>query len=452
MRPPTTASLPARRALLACALALLLPAARPPAAEERVEALERQVDALSREIEMMKLGGAADTARAVSRFGLGPAASRVYGVSSGVSIGGYGEALFQAFDRERESGQRSSLRDRVDLLRSVLYVGYKFDGDLLFNSEIELEHAGVRDEAEVAVDTTTGRGAVELTGEATMEFAYLDWLPQRSLGVRAGKLLVPLGLVNEMHEPPVFLGARRPEVETRIVPSTWSAIGAGIFGELEGGLSYRAYLMEGLDAAGFGADRPIRGGRQGGSQSLATHPAFAARADYAAVPRISIGGAIYTGDSWQREQPAGGRLRPRVTLFDLHARAEVHGVEWRLLYVEGRLGDAARLSDELGLQGSERLGRAFRGGYAEVSWDVTMLSRLPASWALIPYLRYEEYATQQEVAAPGWEDPANHGNVLTLGAAFKPHPNVVLKLDREERRNDARTETSQWSAALGYLF
>jgi len=423
-------------------LALAAPAL---AEDQRVQELERKVDVLTREIEQMKLGGVADTARAVPRFGFGPAASKVYGVPSGVSIGGYGEALLQAFDRERQDGKRSNLRDRVDLLRSVVYLGYKFSDELLFNSEIEIEHSGVGDEAEVVVDTTTGLGVAELSGEVKMEFAYLDWSRWRSFGLRAGLLLVPLGLVNEMHEPPVFLGARRPEVEMRVIPSTWSAIGAGIFGEFANGIAYRAYLMEGLDASGFSARRPIRGGRQGGSQSLATHPALAARVDYSGAPGLTVGGAFYTGDSWQQAQPPGGGLDARVALYDLHARFEWRSLEARALYARGTLSDASRLSSVLGLA----LGTEFYGAYGEITCDVMPFVQPGSRYGAAPYVRYEEYDTQEGIQP---QDPANHGSVLTAGATLKPHPSVVLKLDREQRRNDADTEVSQWNVALGYLF
>ncbi len=443
-----------RASILLVTIAFAAPAFAAPAlaADERTAELERKVEILAREIEQLRLGAAADTTRAVSRFGFAPAASKVYGAPAGVSIGGYGEALYENFDDAREDGKPSGALDRVDLLRQVLYVGYKFNDELLLNTELEFEHGGVLDEAEVAVDTTTGAGGAELSGEATIEFAYLDWARRREIGLRAGKLLVPLGLVNEMHEPPVFIGARRPEVETRIIPSTWSALGAGIFGELPFGLGYRAYLMEGLDARHFAADAGVRGGRQHGAQSLATRAAFTARLDYSGLPGVLAGAAIFTGNAWQVEQPAGGGLEPVVTLVEAHARLEWRGIEARALYAGGQLRDASRLSDALGLAGKERIGREFFGGYVEAAYDVMPLAYPGTRFAFLPCLRYEESDTQRNVRAPGIDDPANHRTTLTVGAAFKPHPSVVVKADRQRRENDADTGTSQWNLAVGYLF
>ena len=88
---------------------------------------------------------------------------------------------------------------RLDALRLVLYTGYKFNDRIVFNSEIEFEHGGYSDE--------------HTEGEAKVEFAYLDFLINKAFNVRAGMMLVPMGFINELHEPPAFLGARRPQVE-----------------------------------------------------------------------------------------------------------------------------------------------------------------------------------------------------------------------------------------------
>jgi len=437
-----------RRLMLVTSLLLATPAfAQTPApvSEERIHDVEKKLDAAIAEIERMKLSGtsAPDTAVAsVSRHGFGPAASRVYGVTSGPSIGGYGEALYES---------PSGGLPRVDLLRAVFYIGHKFTPTLLFNSEIEFEHAGVRDEAEVAVDPFSGQGAAELTGEVVMEFAYLDWMARPSLGVRAGKVLVPLGLVNEMHEPPVFIGARRPETERFIIPSTWAAVGAGLYGTTARGLEWRAYLMEGLDGAHFSASSGIRSGRQAGSQAVVTHPALAARADWKGTPGLMVGLAGYTGDSWQQNDPAGVDLSARVTITDVHATWRWRNLEVRGLYAMGSLDQAGLLSDELGLTGSDRLGEHFWGGYAEAAYDLAPALMPGSSWGLLPYFRTESYDTQDGVPG-GTENSALERGILTFGLAVKPHPNVVLKTDRESFSDAAGGDASRWNVALGWLF
>jgi hypothetical protein len=145
-------------------------------------------------------------------------------------------------------------------------------------------------------------------------------------------------------------------------------------------------------------------------------------------------------------------LRPTVTLLDAHARLRWQGVEARAVIVRGSLADAAALSDALGLVGSDRLGERLTGGYVEAAYDVAPRIAAGARYGLLPYLRYEQTDTQEDVDATGSEDPAFHQTVLVTGLAFRPDPNVVLKAEREDRRNGTRTETSRWNVAIGYLF
>src|SRR5262249_13796554 len=152
------------------------------------------------------------------------------------------------------------------------------------NSEIEYEHA------------TTGEGGEE-KGEASVEFAYLDFPIGHGVGIRAGELLVPVGMINETHEPTTYLGARRPDVEQLIVPTTWSEIGAGAYGE-SGTISWRALIQASLDASGFTAEG-IREGRQEGSQSKAHDLALSARLDWRPTPGLLLGASIFTGDTGQ---------------------------------------------------------------------------------------------------------------------------------------------------------
>jgi hypothetical protein len=418
----------------------LLFAPRPAHAEDdRVTELERKVDVLTREIEDLKLGAAGvDTAASRPRTGLGlaPAAAKVYGINRGVSIGGYGEMLYENFDRRLEDDSESDAIDQIDLLRNIVYVGFKFDDRLLFNSEIEVEHAVVAGDA---------------GGEVAIEFAYLEWALQREFGLRAGMVLLPVGLVNELHEPPVFLGARRPEVEQVIIPTTWRGNGAGVFGVLANRLAYRAYVTEGLHAEGFTAEEGIREGRQEGAESRAVKPGFSARADWVGVSGMLAGASVYTGDSWQDFQPTDSTLSPRVTLFDVHTRWQFEGLDVRGLYAWGSLSDADELSNHLGLVGSSRLGEHFMGGYVEGAYNVMPLIAPQSKLGLSPYLRFETYDTQNDVPG-GSEDPALERRVVTAGAAFNPHPNLVLKADRQWRTNEAETGLSQWNVQVGYLY
>src|SRR6266404_1257102 len=169
---------------------------------------DRRIDVLAHEVESLKSRLVLPEARALkSYYGLGPAASKVYGIDRGLSIGGYGEVNFQKFVNDQQGRH-----DQFDVARFVLYTGYKFTDRIILNSELEFEHAVVAHDKE---------------GEAEVEFMNLDFLGWQALNFRAGLLLVPMGFINEIHEPPFFHGVFRPEVEQRIIPTTWREGGVG---------------------------------------------------------------------------------------------------------------------------------------------------------------------------------------------------------------------------------
>jgi len=401
--------------------------------------LERRIEALSRDLEELRLGEAAEVKAEKSVHGFGPAASKVYRVKRGLSVGGYGEMLVQNFDEEQDDGAPSGRTDEADFLRAVLYFGYKFGDRIVFNSEVEIEHA------------TTGEGDDE-KGEVSLEFAYLDFLVHKSFNVRAGLLLAPLGFVNELHEPPLFHGARRPEVETQLIPSTWRDNGAGVFGEF-GPFSYRLYAMAGLDGTLLSASN-LRGGRQQGTHSNMEDVAFAGRIDLSGVPGLLAGVSAFTGDTGF-DNFEGGRL----TLWDAHADWKWKGLELRGLYARALVSDAGAVNaahlDEDGasapLLGTASVGERLSGWYGQIAYDV--LAPLEGTQQqLLPFVRYERLDTQRRVP-PGFASAdATERAIVTGGLTYKPIPNVAVKVDYQNFRNEADTGVNQFNLAVGYLF
>jgi len=402
----------------------------------RLREIERQIEVLAREIEQWKLGEAAPAASESKdvRYGVGPAASKVYG-KKGVSIGGYGEFLYQNFGGSRQDGEPSGLRNQADLVRAVLYFGYKFDDRWILNTEIELEHAV----------TASDKG-----GEVEVEFAYLDYLFSRSLRARAGLVLVPMGLINELHEPPTFLGALRPDVEQRLIPSTWRELGAGVYGDA-GRFSYRLYAVNGLNSEGYSA-QGIREGSQEGSEAAAENWALTGRLDWTPVAGALLGASFFSGNSDQgRSTPAGRSFSGRTTLYDLHADWKWRGLWLRGLYVRTSVSDAAAINEANALKGEDSIGRRQWGWYLQGGFDVLSL-RAGARASLTPFLRYERYDTQAQVPSGYARNPENDAKVLTVGAVFKPIEPIAVKIDWQRRRNAARTGVDQWNVGLGYLF
>jgi hypothetical protein len=393
----------------------------------RIAELERKVEVLAGEIEKMRIGEAAQAT--VSEHGLGPAASKVYHAERGLSIGGYGEVLYQRFG----AGPNSEKTSEVDLRRAVLYFGYKFDDKWLLNSEVEYEH---------------GLGA-------EVEFAYLDYLWKPQMSFRAGRLLLPVGLINELHEPIVYLGANRPDIETLIIPTTWREDGFGLFGQA-GPFSYRTYLVAGFNAEGF-TDQGLVEGRQEGVESKADDVAWVGRLDYTGVPGLLAGGSIYTGNSGQGIRSVSERrLGVATKLYEGHLEWKWRGLEVCALGVESTLGDVAALNAALGRTGEASIGSKLQGYYVQLGYD--LLAGVGASVgghggrSLTPYARYESYDTQKEVPAGFLRNPANDVSSLTLGIAFKPIDQIVLKADYQKYDNAAKTGVDQIHVLLGYIF
>jgi hypothetical protein len=401
-------------------------------AEDRLSEIERRLQILAEEVEDIKVGEAAvRVSRDQTVSGLGPAASKVYQKDSGVSVGGYGEALLEFFDDSRDDGSESGAVDRFDFLRAVVYFGYKFSDRWIFNSEIEFEHA------------STSEG-----GSASVEFAYLDYLYRDALNLRTGLVLVPMGWLNELHEPTVYLGAVRPRTENRIIPTTWRENGVGAYGAF-GGFDYRTYVINGMDASGFSA-KGLRSGRQKGAKAKAEDFAWVGRLDFTGVPGLTAGLAGYFGDSGQDMGDLDGDAIPVGTsILDLHVEYRYRGLELRGLWARAELDDVARLNEALGYEGNQSVGETLEGGYLQVGYDV-LAGRGKSS--LTPYLRWEQINTQQEVPE-GWSaNPANDEQLLTLGLAYQPIEQLIFKAEYQNIDNKAGTGVDQFNLSMGYIF
>ena len=401
-------------------------------AEDRLSEIERRLEILAEEMEDLKVGDAAvKVSRDQTVSGLGPAASKVYQKEQGVSVGGYGEALLEFFDDSRDDGSESGAVDRFDLLRAVVYFGYKFSDRWIFNSEIEFEHA------------STSEG-----GSASVEFAYLDYLYRDDLNLRTGLVLVPMGWLNELHEPTVYLGAVRPRTENRIIPTTWRENGIGAYGAF-GGFDYRTYVVNGLDASGFSA-KGLRSGRQKGAKAKAEDFAWVGRLDFTGVPGLTAGLAGYFGDSGQDlEDMDGDSIPVGTSILDFHVEYRYRGLELRGLWVRAELDDVARLNEALGYEGDQSVGETLEGGYLQAGYDLLAGS---GKSSLTPYLRWEQINTQKQVP-DGWSpNPANDEQLLTLGLAYQPIEQLIFKAEYQNIDNEAGTGVDQFNLSMGYIF
>lgn len=399
--------------------------------------IRREVSILAEEIEKLRSGEAEAPLSDEQRrsLGFGPSAATVYTKQHGVSFAGYGEMLYENFNGQTDSRSAPGQLDQLDFLRAVLYLGYRFNDKILFNSEIEFEHA------------TTGEGA-EALGEASVEFAAVDYTLNESLTLRGGLVLVPMGFLNEFHEPTVFLGAHRTETETVIIPTTWRENGAGIIGR-KGIFDYRAYIITPLNAAGFSSQEGLREGRQEGALAKIPNPAFVGRLDVYPYPGLLLGGSLYEGKAGFFDESLEPRAKFQTRIAELHAEYRYRGWDFRTLYAQASVDQVAQLNAALELSGSDSIGKSMNGAYFQAGYN--LLAGDPDK-AFTPYVRFETVNTQREVPGGFMKNPVTDRKIWTFGAEFRPIYNLVIKADYEDFHNPVNSAIDQFNIALGYSF
>ena len=411
---------------------------------EKIKAsdVDKKINAITEDVEKMKLGAVAEP-KYESFSGLGPAASKVYGLEKGLSLGGYGEVVYSNY-------QDSTKKDFADAFRFILYGGYKFNEWIFMNTELEFEHAGIGN-------------AQSKELEVYVEFSYLDFLLSKPFNLRAGLMLMPVGLINEFHEPTVYHGVLRPEIETNLIPSTWREIGVMAYGEPIENLTYKIALINGLRADKFSNSTWIRSSRQQGAKVNADVGAVVANINYKVVQGLLVGGSYYLGEG---STGKGGDIdastdkEADVSLYEVHADFRYKGLELRGLYVAGEVdneNDAFKNDATL-----KKVGKEVGGWYLQAAYDILPLIRAGTEMGLSPFVRFEQYDTNKEVIS-GAPDPTLDRTITTFGFGFKPHPNVVIKADYQwkDTKSDKTEGTAtgqdsnkidQFNIGIGFIF
>ncbi|MBI3892283.1 MAG: hypothetical protein HY303_12240 [Candidatus Wallbacteria bacterium] len=377
-----------------------------------------------------------------AQYGVGPAASKVYQKEKGFSIGGYGQGWYTGLVNHKGANTNS-----VDLQRFVLYTGYKFNDRLVFNAEVEHE------------DATTEKG-----GSVSVEFAQMDFLNDPKLNFRAGILLLPIGFINQLHEPLFYHGNQRPEVERQIIPATWGEAGAGIFGKLTDEWDYQACVVSSMRASGFSGDN-LREGRQGGAQALAEDSSLVLRSDYQITPELSAGGSVYSGNQGQGESfqvdAAGTMVRPDVhlNLWEAHAQYRSGGLQLRALGTRANVDDAGVLSAAeivraaaAGRPSNGPIGSRLSGAYVEAAYDLMPHFNSRSNQSLDLFVRREAFDTLDRVPAGFADDPSKDVRLTTVGLDYKPDPQIVLKLDYRIFDLGAGARPDEIDLGVGWIF
>ena len=327
---------------------------------------------------------------------------------SPVYIGGYGELHYNNLSRDDGSHDR-----QIDLHRFVLFLGYDFSERVRFYSELEVEHALAGDDA---------------PGEVEVEQAYVQFDLTRDSYALGGLFLIPVGILNETHEPPTFYGVESNDVENILIPATWWAGGA-MYGQRFGnGLSFDVAVHEGLavPTAGSSAFR-IRSGRQKTAEAIGNNLAYTGRLKYTGLPGVELAASMqYQSDVSQIENDG---LNEAV-LSTAHVDLNKGLFGFRALYANWELKGS----------GPRAVGTDSQTGwYLEPS--IKPFEQLGF------YYRYEDLDAARD---------SDRFSQHQLGVNYWPHPQVVIKADLRQREHDLASESGRdfdgFDLGIGYQF
>lgn len=358
-------------------------------------------------------------------------------------IGGYGESHYnqKLSDEVKNNG-------KLDVHRMVMLFGYNYNEKLSFVSEIEYEHIA----------------------EVYVEQAFMQYKINKYLNFRAGLLLVPMGIINEYHEPTAFNGVERPTIDNIIAPTTWRELGLGISGNIvEAKLKYQMYLINGFNgyngAAKLSGKNPVRSGRQKGAESYMSSPNFTGKIEYYGVRGLNVGlsgyfgktqSTLYNGieknDNYAISQADSSVVG--LAMIGLDARYNIKGLEFRAQLYNTSISNAEQYNRFTAKNDStpNDLGDSMIGYYAELGYNVFRPIKNIKS-ELIPFVRYETYNTHNSVGNYLTKNDSYNNNIITVGLTYKLDKGVALKADMQFNKSKADDEASKtFNAGFGITF
>jgi len=426
-----------KKQLLAAFIGLNITAAAQaatPSAEEMWEIIQQQQEQISTLKEQLSNNDsrlseteiiAEATISAVEQISLAPAAS------SKTTLGGYGEVHYNNLEKDDGSGDKNE----VDFHRFVLFTSHQFTDSIRFFSELEVEHS------------IAGDGQV---GEVELEQAFIEWDISANQSAKAGLFLMPIGIINETHEPNTFYGTERNNVEKNIIPATWWEAGAALNGELAQGLSYDIAAHSGLYIP-EGKYKP-RDGRQKVGKAKADDMAFTGRLKYTAIPGLELAASFqYQADVTQNE----GSDAVDGTLFETHIAWQKDNFQLRALYAQWDFDSAINsyastpateyqpateyalaipAKDAKNIFGADRQ----TGFYIEPSYKF--------SDKIGVFARFSEY---DNTAGSSVDSAVEQ---FDIGINYWLHPNVVFKMDYQDQDNNSGTGSDGFNIGVGFSY
>lgn len=355
--------------------------------------------------------------------------------SGSLLMAAYGEAHY---NQPFKSGTVQN--GNLDIHRQVLLFGYKFNPKTSFITEIEIEHIK----------------------EVYLEQAFLNYQLKPWLNFQGGLLLIPMGIVNEYHEPTTFNGVERPTIDKVLVPSTWREIGSGFTGNLtDATLRYQIFAVNGPlgynGSTRLSGKAPIRGARQKGSEATMRRPDLSAKVNYYGIRGLNIGASVYMGttesslfsnlqaDSVAQVDAADSSVIG-VKMFGLDFRYTRKQFEARGQAIYGMYNNTNAYNQFA----DSDLGTAAYGYYLECGYNISKLIHI--NHKLVPFVRYSNYNTHFQTTN---ETPSNltyEQTILTTGLSLFLDKAFVAKADYQYFIDGNNTKKNQVNLGLGFWF
>ena len=378
----------------------------------KLESMQQQIDDLKRQIAENEEKTNETDAKVEAVAEVMESAPPQAAKASRTTIGGYGELHYNNLNAKDPSRDV----EMIDLHRFVLFFGHEFNDRTRFYSEVEVEHAFVAD------------SGGDTPGEVEIEQAFIEFDLRQDLYARAGVFLIPVGILNETHEPPTFYGVERNDVESIIVPSTWWEAGAGLNGRFGSGWNWDVAFTSGLQMPTTGSNAfRVRSGRQKVAKAVASDGAITGRLRYLGVPGLQA--AVTVQYQFDPSQVSNDGL-DSGTLIEAHVDYQRNGFGLRALYARWDFrGDAVEAAD----------------ADTQTGWYIEPSYRLNDKIGF--YTRYED------VDAARNQDKFNQWEV---GLNWWPARNVVIKFDYRDRSHNLDSQNGRdftgIDLGVGYSF
>ncbi len=382
---------------------------------------------------------------------------------SRLTVGGYGEAVFKYnffSDNPKRYLNPGNYADapghgRLDLPHAVIMLGYDFGHGWTVGTEIEFEHGGTEAAVEMEADEATEfEKEIERGGEVALEQFWVQKSFGQAFNIRAGHIVVPVGMTNSNHLPTQFFGVYRPEGENTIMPCTWHETGLSLWGRL-GAWRYELQLLPALNSRMMTSYGWVHNASASPYEfRVANHPAGAARIDWTGLKGLRLSLSGYVGSPFNNDIRTdvytetskwyGVKGTVAIAAFDF-----AYSNRWLTLRGNadyGTLGDAALISAQNKSQAHSSSSPYPHSTVGEHAWDAgieagvdlfqlmgTSTLKQSSNQAikqskLILFGRYDHYDSFVPATDQIDVEEAER-QVVSAGINYYPMPQIAVKLE-----------------------